>query len=548
MSENEEELRWRLEVLKTKFDEGKIHIAEHLIDDFKKSLNAVHYGLDGKIDLKTVDGRVRSMALLANFMQNREDKKNKISLVDISNMYFELITKNFDFYKKEADKKGCNASQFADAVSKIPHFVSDMAPKIPEFIEALREFWEAVTDSSHFHIQDLSGSKAIYGGSLFPTYTKNIASAVGLYTDTIVLSDPFWSSRHIFEYGTQEEQVYYLIKHAINLLHYKELALAELASPIVLITPFKSSIDGQETDFLKRATEIDTLKHASVLYGRTFESMEALYRFSDVLDTPEKVAKELSQRNRLLFDMEWKGTTEEQIIRQLEGSWSKMFGGDDHAGKMVVNNCFGRLGQATDLLLKSRYLMGTPLIDAPTSWEYFNWKLEYNAALEADEITHMHMIKGLQSTSDIDAKWLGNIPPKALIEMRQQGAFEEIREVLANGVNEIAVTNPSKFFLSNYKIVSNIQDAFERHNAEIQELTSKKIKFAGYDIGSWVVTGAIELAAIATGTPTFGVAGFALNQVVDAPKLKEIPERYRTLKNAHNELKKSPMGLLFKHK
>jgi len=74
------------------------------------------------------------------------------------------------------------------------------------------------------------------------------------------------------------------------------------------------------------------------------------------------------------------------------------------------------------------------------------------------------------------------------------------------------------------------------------------MKFAGQDLGSWIVAGTIEVAAIATGKPAFGAAAFAVNQVVDAPKLKELPERFRNLKDAHIELKKSPMGLFFAHK
>ena len=44
---------------------------------------------------------------------------------------------------------------------------------------------------------------------------------------------------------------------------------------------------------------------------------------------------------------------------------------------MVFNHCFGRMAQATDISWKSASLGGVPLIDAPTSWQYYNWSLEY---------------------------------------------------------------------------------------------------------------------------------------------------------------------------
>ncbi len=543
----DEELRWRLEVLRAQFEEGKIHIAEHLAADFEESIGAVRYGADGKIDLSTVDGRVRTMAMMAAVVKNRQDAKDAVSLEEIAHSYFRYIEDNLGFFVNEARDKGYDAHVFAEMVSRQPHVVADISPQIPKFLEGLEEFWSALTEPSHYHVQDLTGVKAVFGGDLFPSYQRNIASSTGLYVDTIVLSDPFWHTRHIFERVTPELQVYYLVKHAINLMQYRDLALAELESPIVIVTPFKSSVDEEEVDFLKGLAETDALVHAGKLFGRGFSSVEELFDFATDLDTPESVVKELVDRDRLLFDTDWTEPLEQQIRRSIE-SGDGLLPTGTNAGGLVASQCMGRMMQSTDILLKSRYLMGTPLIDAATSWKYFSWKLEYNSALAEDDVTSLHMVRGLQRVGETDMQWLGNIPPAALIEMRQQGAFDEIREMLSQGVSEIAGSKPDSFFRSSDQIVENVQDAFERHQENIRELRGKGMKFAGQDLGSWIVAGTIEVAAIATGTPAFGAAAFAINQVVDAPKLKELPERFRNLKDAHVELKKSPMGLFFAHK
>ncbi|WP_281017844.1 MULTISPECIES: hypothetical protein [unclassified Minwuia] len=404
-----------------------------------------------------------------------------------------------------------------------------------------------MTDSSHYHVQELTGVKAVFGGDLFPSYQRNIASSTGLYVDTIVLSDPFWHTRHIFERATPERQVYYLIKHAINLMQYRDLALADLDNPIVIITPFRSSVDEEEVKFLKGLAEKDALIHAEYLFGRKFNSVEEFFEFANSLDTPESVVKELVDRDRLLFDIDWTEPLEQQIRRSIKYN-AELLPVGTNSGGLVASQCMGRMMQSTDILLKIRYLMGTPLIDAATSWKYFSWKLEYNSALTESAEANLHMVRGLQRVAETDMQWLGNIPPAALIEMRQQGAFDEIREMLSQGVSEIAATRPDSFFRPSDKIVDNVQDAFERHKERIRELRQKNMNFAGNDLGSWLVSGTIELAAIATGTPTFGVAAFAINQVVDAPKLRELPERFRSLRDAHVELKKSPMGLFFAHK
>lgn len=547
MNTHDEELRWRLELLKTKLDEGKIVFASHLLEDVRKSLAAVRYGRDGKIDLSTVDSRIRALSLTAAELGRRDAEKDAISLGDITNIYFEFVQANLGDFIHNAKSENFSAHELAQLVSEDSEAVSHYSPQIDGFLGVLEDFWKKAANASHYHIQDMPGLKAVYGGDLFPSYTRNIASTAGLYVDTIILSDPFLHSQQVFNTSDDKTRVYYLVKHAINLMKYRDLAIANSKNPIVLITPFKSFIDEAERKFLLSVSTQDAIKHGETMFGRKFDSVQELVEYGEELNSIEMAVKALSQPDRLLFDANWKEPIEEQILRALRSEWGSLMR-DGHPGRMIIGHCLGRMTQATDILLKSRYLGGTPLIDAPTSWQYFNWKLEYNSAVDPTDHTHLHMMRGLQRAAETDAKWLGNIPPVALIEMREQGAFEEIRSVLSAGVDQIARTKPNSFFRSSDKIVENIQEAFERHQAEIDKLRRRKIKFAGYDLGSWLVSGSLELSAILTGVPTFGVAGLVANQVLDAPKLREIPERFRELRNAHIELKKAPMGLFFKHR
>ncbi|MCW2309509.1 MCP four helix bundle domain-containing protein [Rhodobium gokarnense] len=546
--ETEAEMQWRLNVLKLMAEEGKIHISEHLWQETKESLEKIRYRPNGTIDLDTVDGRIRSMALMAAHVHEREQAKQAISLFDISSYYFETIEKNLGFLKKEADDRGLNAYEFASLAIRSQEFVDDVSDNAPRIIEFLESFWKDVADSAYYHLQDLRGTKGVFGGDLFPSHKHNISSSLSLYIDTIVLSDPFLHSRPIFQHAEPANKAFLLVKHALNVLQYKNLAEADVGVPIVTLVPFKSTIDADENEFLQSVAAADALKHASRLFGRTFTEETELWEFVEPLNTPDQVVSSLVEPSRLLFDTEWTEDLESQIRRSIETDWSGTFGSALDAGAMVAIQCFGRMGQATDLLFKSRYLGGVPIVDAPTSWEYFNWKLEYNSAVEPESDVHLHMVKGLQHASTSDEKWLGNIPPEAIIEMRRSGAFQEIRSVLSQGVDELSQANPNNFFRASDQIVENIRDAFEKHTKEVQSLRRKTVKFAGHDIGTMLVAGAIDIASIVTGTPTFGAASFCVNQFIDVPKLRQIPARFRELKGAHKELKKSPIGLLFRHR
>ncbi|MFS1429727.1 hypothetical protein LMH73_022050 [Vibrio splendidus] len=89
--EYEERLRRRLKILQEQFKAGKVKLAEGL--DVEKSLLAVRTRPDGEIDLDTVDGLVRSMALAVTAMHDREEMKKEASLSEIQNMYFSVHRK-----------------------------------------------------------------------------------------------------------------------------------------------------------------------------------------------------------------------------------------------------------------------------------------------------------------------------------------------------------------------------------------------------------------------------------------------------------------------
>ena len=125
--------------------------------------------------------------------------------------------------------------------------------------------------------------------------------------------------------------------------------------------------------------------------------------------------------------------------------------------------------------------------------------------------------------------------------------IEEIRSILGGGVDELTKANPSNFHRTSDQVFDNIHDAFEQHKQSIDELKSKKWKFAGSDIGSWFVVGSFAVTAAATGVPVWGIAAIVADQLLDAPKLKDIPNSIKELANESKELDKSPVGILFKY-
>ena len=540
----EERLRRRLKILQDQFKAGKIRIAEGI--DVEKSLLAVKQGPDGEVDLSTVDGLVRSMALGVTAMHDREELKKEASLSEIQNTYFNFIENNFGHFYEKMVEMNLTPHDVGRSLTQRQESIEVFTENLDEFLSVIDQFWGEVGEVAHIHIEDNHGNiKGIFGGDLFPSNNENIASKCGIYTDTIILPDPFLRSKHVFANYPENERAYYFIKHALNILKYKDLACADVDIPIVAILPDLAALQEEEAEFFHSLGKEDSLVHAGKLFGRTFASFEELIGFAQTLDTIDRAVSEIGDEGKVLFDTEWTGNVASQLNQALESDDFKPF--TDSPGMLLVSHSVGRMSVSNELLVKSRRRNGTPILDAPTSWQYLVWKMEYDAERVESQtgLQDLHIVRGLQDLSNNEMKWLGNMPPDALIDIRKQGAMEEIRDMLGNGINDLVNSNPTNFHRSRDQIFDNIHAAFVQHKRNIDELIAKKWKFAGKDIGTWMVTGTLAVTAVATGNPVWGIAAIAADQLLDAPKFKDIPQSFRELVDESNKGKKSPVGMLF---
>jgi hypothetical protein len=551
--EYEERVKRRVLILRDLLEEGKIFFAESMKDELDKSFSQARYDDNGEPDLSTIDGRIRSIALMAEHYDYREKMKSEISLYQIQEKYFEIFELNFGHFYKMMIEKQVTPHKFAEFIAYNSKSSENLNNVIEPILEDLNNFWEITAETAYLHLEDdYKSIKAVFGGDLFPANNENIASKCGIYTDTIILPCPFIRSRHMFKIWDKNQRVYYLVKHALNILQYRDLALAEVNKPIVVIVADKEMIDEFAFDEIQRLGEKDCLYHAKKVFGREFKNFEELADFGKSLDTIDKVLKELKEPHRVLFDTDFKEPLAEQIKNQIKGQSGQMLR-TQNPGLIVSTLGLGRMGVSNEILLKAAKVGGVPLIDAPTSWQYFKWKLEYDGerTIESLNITNTHILKGLNDLNYTNLQWIGKIPTDGLIEIRKSGAIEEIRKVLSQGIDDIALADHLDFNSTSKKVFENLNIAFENHQKNIKELVNKKWKIAGKDFGSWLVMGSLEIASAYTGTPIYGVPTVVLSQLLDAPKLKDLPDSIKTIKQLEKEkqnLKKSPIGLMFNYK
>lgn len=547
--EYEERLQRRLGILKNELENGQIHFP--IDSELPKLLQAMRLTPNGSFDLSTVPGQVRAMALASEHMHDRREAKNAIPLRDIQLEYFNFIDKNFSHFYKQMIKAKADPHDFAAFLAKDNDFAEEIATNIPVFLEAIEEFWTSAYFSAFCHVEDMHDTlKGVYGGDLFPVCTENIASKCGFYIDTIILPDPFLRSKLVFEKSDNNYKCYMLFKHGLNILQYKEFACADITPPIIAILPDTTQLFKENLDSVAKLGMNDALVHFGNIFGSKFHSLQELIDFALQIDSMEKLEKSIANKDRILFDTAWGGDYKTQIQTALKSYENQTLQKHSTPGLLIADAALGRMGISNELLLKSMRFRGTPIIDAETSWKYFVWKLEYDAKRYGDKtgMYDLHIAKGLQSLPDNEMQWLGNIPAKALIEMRKTGAIDEMRIIIGKGVFDIINETPLNFKHTSEKIITNIQSSFSLHQENVKKLTAKKWRFAGVDLLSCLTTGSLAIAAAVANEALLGVAAVMADQILPGTKIKDLPKTAKEIHEESKAIKQSPVGIMFKYK
>ena len=547
--EEAQDLTDRVFLLKEKLEAGKMYFAPHLVDDFRRSFEAIRLRPDGKVDPRTVDGRIRASTLAVMAMKQREDMKKSASLQDLQEKYFEFLFEQFGWMYDQMVQHKAPPHAIAKQFSGKADLVQKLFSVIPDFEKAVKDFWEVAGEISEYHLQDGEQLKSVFSGDLFPAYDENVVSTAGLYIDTIVLPCPVVRIAPLAKMLPQAEVVRLLIKHVLTAMTYRSLATANVSPPIVLIVPTRDDIQSRGRKELVTRAAPAMVKHGNLLFGRSFQELDEFIEFCNGLRSVEEVVAQLNCPQRLLFDTEWGGDAAHQLRRAMVENPALPGMAKDVAGHHVIGACIGRMPQAMAAEEAAFQFGGSPLISAPTSWNYYTWLLEYQgttARNQAGSLEACHVARALTAEAGVNLEWLGNVPPESVLEIRKSGHAEELRALLGNGLSDLLKVNPDNYFRTADQVVENLDAAFRKHQRELADAKLKKLKLYGLDVPTCLAVGGIGIAGAITGnvplqgiSAALGVAGLAT--------LKDIKTKYVEIAAADKARRASPTGILFRH-
>jgi hypothetical protein len=541
-----DELHELVMLLKDGLTSGELKIRD---SSLLASLDDVRFSADGKVDSDTVKSDVKAAAIAAGTAKTRREMR-KIPLREVQGHYFEILEEFFGGPFSEMKAHGVSPAQIAEDVASRDRMVHAFETDLDEFVSGMSDFWNYYAPVVELHLKDLKCLKSVFGGDVFPSYSANIACSVGLYMDTVILPDPLLRILKLAKVTAPRESLRLVTKHALSALSYRDLALADVDPPIVVVAADPMFFEPSYMMALQVTSDADVVRHASEMFGRRFSTLEELQLFLNNLVTADQLVAKLANPKRFLFDCDWSEPLPEQLAHYVRDTGSYVPGAVRASVAETTYRAFlGRMMQTNDLLFRSARYMGTPVIDAPTSWQYLLWKYEYDSENDGGPRRTREAVisKAIQSEGSAEFGMLSGLPAEALIELRRNGAMASLRETIQAGLSEIDLSSPDSFSRVADEVIGTIDRTFEQHDRELRSIASSRRKFFGLDVSRWVATGGLSVAAALAHNVGLAILAAATPSIVGAQSIPDLRKRWQELRSQSQGLRRSPAAILFRH-
>lgn len=543
-SEYESRLRHRLQILAQELGAGRFMFAPGL--QIAEQLNAVRTRPDGSVDLATVSSGVRSLALAAEALV-AEREATSVSLAWIQTQYFELLENIFADVAELNKNRQLPPQAVAQFIMERPELVDSVLSQVDAIRNEVNEFWNDREYVVEVHLRDFAGIKAIFGGDVFPSVYQNTPARAAVYADTVVLPDPLQRVlNHLSGAVNRPQLAYQLIKHGLHALSLKDLAFAEIDTPMLVFGPAEGFGSTTPQWWLDSVRE-DSLFHVNTALGSDFESLAQAEDFlRHIKDASELAAKSL-RPDRLLYSADGPADLVSRVRSHLELRKRALRPELGEAiSDLVVQDSFGRMGQASSHLYRSHQYQGHPIVDAPTSWRYLQWKLEYDAtrrekpaASRLDELVTNALVR----YSEFQSAHFGAISVDGLVQLRKSGLIEDLRQQLRDSLEKMQSAGTSDDPAIAEHIVRLFEDGMRQAAQEIERLNTNGTSLAALQVPAFAAATTIAVIG-AVGGNYWLTAAAALASQLGLPTAGSIWKKGKDLVDGGRKIAQNPFGVL----
>jgi hypothetical protein len=454
--------------------------------------------------------------------------------------FFQILEDYFGLHFKEMIDKhwpiGVAASRSISAYGEA--VARSVVDTLLEELENLD--WSGVQAS----LRQQGGVKAMAEAPVDALFEPRPVQAVSLYADTIALS---MHTLHSMDGTRLLETVHnpfgalsHLIVVSLALLQMRELFLADVRPPIAVLVRPPMLVNSQ----IYRLNEELGLGLCSDAFGKTFSSRSELKQFVRGCETVDALCQEIKKPELFFLS----GSLAEDIKKNLEYGFlmeAPRFA-SEHDPELLAFTISGMLIGKTHVAASQFFSCAEfgaqPLADTRERWQHLRWILEHDNKYLADKLGFGSVSRDslVLNALQLDGfEWMGNVPTDAVVRMREEGEFQNIRDILGRGIERIEGVSDKDFLEVTKQVGYNLDQEFRRHAAELKAMDTEFRRKYKFDLASVTVGGAIAVMS-AMYPPLASLAPFVGSVGPTKTILDVLEQRTR-----RDELRRKPVALLF---
>lgn len=463
-------------------------------------------------------------------------------LSKIQKEYIEILRYYFSDSFKQMNEAKIDAYSMACHLAKDARNVQLITEKSKEMADKFKSFWNYYAPQIILHLQNMRTRKIAYSGSSFPKEETDLTTPLALFADTVVLPDPIYTGFIMAQHAAPEEAARIFIENGLVAMKYADMALATTKAPLIVFAPSPYLFPNKVRDILNELANLDTVKHANHIFQFPFDDIDSVKNYFNQAQTVDMLIRSIEIPERFLFnsDVPRKPSTQAESTLSFQQEKFPKYYKDDKKLWLLFNALFGRFLQTQVYYANLDIYGAIPLIDAPTSWQYFLWSLEYKTQRETSIKDDTVIVNSLIST-DFDIPELKNVPLNKLCQIRESNVLKDLRNIITNAIDIASIEKLDKKLAA--KSAKNVvKESIEKHRRDLQKIRKELISIGihaagqastiGLSIGS-ASTGSVELATYA-----------AISSVLGFKSLPEIVKKGKGYLEKRTEAANSAVGIL----
>jgi hypothetical protein len=378
--------------------------------------------------------------------------------------------------------------------------------------------------------RQLGGMKLVLGGSSrFLGSELNSVSASVLYSDTVLIPDPVmpWLERP----RTEERFQHVLVLQAAHtLLHLKPLIDADLPYPAVVVFPsWEKSLEEHDQQTMEGISRLiaDVL---SYYLREPLASLDEVREYANLY--PDKFCSAI-EANRLFIAPG--GDIGEPLAEGLKRYQTEIKTWRSHEWNaqyerlpqhlQVLNGISERLAPFYHFLENAQEFCGHPLICVKQHAHYFSLlSRTCSARLEDLGLVQPKTRALVDAIGSQRLRWMGDIPARTLVTLRQENANEAFRSRLSQAFERLRVAEFTDMERVVAEVCHEIDSLVAGHDKELRRLREKYERIHGQTAA--LALGAAVVAFIPALAPFLGSAvPFAIAVKYGHDKIAELAEK-----------------------